>query len=233
LKALVTGASRGIGAAIARRLAGDGLSVFVNYSASAAAAGALARELGGAAVRADVSKHGDVAEMYGKTGGVDVLVCNAGVSAYGLLTDMSESEIDRVIGVNLRGAINCARVYAPYMVQKRSGVVLMLSSIWGITGASCEAVYSASKAGLIGLGKALAKELAPSGVRVNCIAPGIIETAMLSGFSDDEKAALAADTPLGRLGTPEDVANLAAFLCSEAASFITGQVFSPNGGYVI
>ncbi len=233
--ALITGGSRGIGAAIARRFAGEGFRVIINYNRSEAEAKALAAEIGGAAVRADVGDPKQVAAMADEIGvrfgALDVLVNNAGISRIGLFTDMTEAEWQRMINVNLGGAFRVTKSLIKPMIARLSGCVINISSMWGQVGASCEAAYSASKAGLIGLTKALAKELGPSGIRVNCIAPGVIETDMNAELSGDTISALADDTPLMRLGAPEDVADAAYFLAE--SGFITGQVLGVNGGFVI
>jgi len=229
--ALITGASRGIGEAIARALARDGFRVVINCSRSGERAGELAEELGGIAFTADVSDMDQVRQMYDEIGGVDVLVCNAGISEYGMFSDTTPEAWRRVFAVNTDGAYNCIQCALPDMIHKKSGVILTLSSVWGLHGASCEAAYSSSKAAIIGLTRALAKELGPSGIRVNCIAPGVIETDMMAGFSAEDKAELTDKTPLCRLGQPVDVAELAAFLVSDKADFITGQVIGVDGGF--
>lgn len=229
--ALVTGASRGIGEAIARALAQNGFKVVINCSNSEERARKLAEELGGIAFTADVSDMDQVKQMYDEIGGVDVLVCNAGISEYGMFSDTTPEAWRHVFAVNTDGAYNCIQCALPDMIHKKSGVILTVSSVWGVHGASCEAAYSSSKAALIGLTKALAKELGPSGLRVNCIAPGVIETDMMAEFSADEKAELVDATPLCRLGQPSDVAELAAFLASDKANFITGQIIGVDGGF--
>jgi len=230
-KALVTGASSGIGAAIALALARDGMYVAVNYSKSREAAESTAKQCGGKAVRADVSDPQQVRRMYDEIGEVNVLVCNAGISEYGLFSEISGEKWSRLFAVNVDGAKNCIQSALPGMIRDKSGCIVIISSVWGVKGASCEAAYSATKAALIGLTKSLAKELGPSGIRVNCVAPGVIETPMLDGFSDQDKAALADETPLCRLGRPEDVAGLVRFLCSGEAEFITGQIIGADGGF--
>ncbi len=230
-KALVTGSSRGIGAAAVRLLARDGWDVTVHYNRSRQAALALAAELGVPALQADVADSGQVAALFQAAGPVDLLVCNAGIAEYGLFTDTDEDAWRRLLAVNTDGAYRCCRAAIPYMVRQKAGNIILVSSVWGLYGASCEAAYSASKAALIGLTKALAKELGPSGIRVNCVAPGVIDTDMLARFDFADRQALMDETPLGRLGRPEDVAELIAFLASDRASFITGQIIGCDGAF--
>ncbi len=235
--ALITGAGRGIGAAVARRLRADGCTVVLNYLHSEAAARALAEELGGIALPADVSDSAQVAKMVDtvleKFCQLDILVYNAGVAWQGLTQDMSDADYRRVMGTDLDGAFYCCRAALGPMLRQKSGRIVTLSSMWGQVGGSCETAYSAAKAGVIGLTKALSKEVAPSGITVNCVAPGVIDTDMVAGLGPQTLAALAEETPLGRLGTVEDVAACVSFLCSEGGSFLTGQVLCPNGGLVI
>lgn len=240
--ALVTGGSRGIGAATALELARAGYAVAVNYRENAEKAAGIVKSIasGGGramAVSADISNSAAVARMFeeirAQFGGVDLLVNNAGVSYIGLLQDMSDADINRLISVNLVGAMLCSREAVKDMLHQKSGVIINVASMWGEVGASCEAVYSAAKAGLIGFTKALAKELGPSGIRVNCVSPGVIRTDMNSELTEDVIAELRKDTPLLRIGTPEDVAQAIAFLASERASFITGQTLPVNGGIII
>ena len=239
--ALVTGGSRGIGAAAAKELARLGFKVCVNYVSNEDAVHEVERQIkafGGTcrSYRADISNPSEVERMFSliesEMGSVDVLVNNAGISYIGLLQDMSESDIRRQINVNLFGAIYCSKCAAPDMIHKKDGVIINLSSMWGEVGASCEAVYSACKAGIIGFTKALAKELGPSGIRVNCVSPGVISTDMNSELSDETISELCEETPLLRIGTPDDVGKMIAFLASDDASFITGQIVSVNGGIV-
>ena len=229
--ALITGASRGIGAAVARSLAADGWEVVINYKDSADKAAALARELGARAVCADVSDEAAVAAMFDRIGPVGLLVCNAGICDYGLLTDLSPARWRELFAVNMDGMYHCCRAAIPAMVRDKAGCIITVSSVWGRYGASCEAAYSATKGAVIAFTKAMAKELGPSGIRVNCVAPGVIDTDMLADFDFADRAALAAETPLGRLGRPEDVAGLIAFLASEKASFLTGQIIGCDGGF--
>ena len=230
--ALITGGARGIGAACAIGLAEDGFRVIVGYNNSDEEAGYIAERIGGMSVKADVSDTASVRRMFDMIGHVDLLVCCAGVAHYGLFTDVTDSEWQHVFDVNIGGVIKCCRAAIPGMINEKSGRIILISSIWGICGASCEAVYSASKAAVIGLTKALAKELGPSGILINCVAPGVIDTDMLTSLTEETIKSLCTDTPLGRTGTPEDVAGVVRFLASDAAAFVTGQVISPNGGIV-
>lgn len=240
--ALITGASRGIGRAEARKFARSGWQVAANYHRSEERVQQLAEELAaeGCAltpVQADVSDPEQVQRMVQQVldsfGHIDLLVCNAGVARQGLLTDFSPEVWRRMMAVNLDGTFYCCRAVLPSMIRRQSGCIITTSSIWGIAGASCEVPYSAAKAGIIGLTKALAREVGPSGIRVNCIAPGVIDTEMNGEHSPEVMQQLAEETPLGAIGAPEQVADCALFLASEGASFVTGQVLSPNGGFLI
>lgn len=236
--ALVTGASRGIGAAIARTLSAEGCAVAVNYLRSREAAERLAGELGDAvAIRADVADAAQVADLLAQTeralGPVDILVNNAGIAEQKLFTDITEDEWDRLFAVDVKGMFLTCQAVLPGMIHRKRGSIVNLSSIWGLTGASCEVHYSAAKAAVIGFTKALAKEVGPSHIRVNCVAPGVILTRMNAALAPETMEALREETPLETLGTPEDVAAAVAFLAGENARFITGQVLSPNGGIVI
>lgn len=239
---LITGASRGIGRAAAELFAERGYRVLLNYRRSKAAAEELEREL--AARGADVMAYGadvaDRAQVYAmadacerRFGGVDVLVCNAGIARQGLFTDLTPEEWREMMEVHVDGAFHCCQAVLPGMIRKKEGSILLVSSIWGMTGASCEVAYSTAKAALIGMTKALAKEVGPSGIRVNCVAPGVVDTAMNAALDGETLASLREETPLGRLGTPREIAQAIVFLASPEASFITGQVLSPNGGFVI
>jgi len=239
--ALITGGSRGIGAAIAAALARAGYAVAINYNHSADAAETLAASLraeGHTAitVQADVSDPAQVAAMFqaveNQLGAVSVLVNNAGIAQQKLFTDLTDADWRRMMGVHLDGAFYCCRAALPAMIRVRYGRILNIASMWGQVGGSCEVHYSAAKAGLIGLTKALAKEEGPSGITVNCIAPGVVDTDMMASFSDEDRAALADETPVCRLGSADEVAAAAVFLCSRAAGFITGQVLGVNGGLV-
>ena len=240
---LITVASRGIGAACARRFARDGWKVAVHYYKSETEALALAEELRAAGaeavpVRGDLSDHAQAARAVegaqAALGHLDALVCNAGVALpVQLLTDTTDDQWRRVMGTDLDGVFFTLRAAIPGMVSRKRGAIVTVSSMWGVTGGSCEAPYSAAKAGVIGLTKALAKELGPSGIRVNCVAPGAIETDMTAFLTPEDRAALAGEAPLGRMGTPEEVAEAIRFLAGEEARFITGQVLRVDGGMVI
>jgi 3-oxoacyl-[acyl-carrier protein] reductase len=231
--ALITGASRGIGAACARALRRDGYDVVINYLSSEDRAKSLAMELGCRAVRCDVADRDEVDAMFREIGAVDILVCCAGISITGLFSDVTPDEWRRIFAVNVDGAYNCIQAALPHMIHEKAGSIVTVSSIWGITGASCEAAYSATKAAIIGLTKALAKELGPSGITVNCVAPGVIDTDMNKNLTPEDMESLKYETPLGMIGAPSDVAESVAFLVSPRARFITGQVLSPKGGFLI
>ncbi len=234
--ALITGASGGIGSAIAARLAQDGYMPVLHYCSHGEGMDEKAQAMGGFAIHADLGNPDEIANMIqqilDRTGRIDVLVNNAAISLNGLLTDITSDQRRRLFQVNVLGTIECSRAVLPQMIRRKSGCILNISSMWGQVGASCEVDYSASKAAVIGFTKALAQEVAPSGIRVNCIAPGVIRTPMLDCYDDETLRILAEETPVGRLGTPEDIAAAAAFLCHYSADFITGQVLGVNGGYV-
>lgn len=236
--ALITGASRGIGRAIAERLSSDGCNVAINYLYSRTEAEALSARLGSGAeiFCADVADRGAVHHMFEgimeRFGmGPDVLINNAGISHWGLFSEVGEDVWRRLFAVNVDGAFHCAQLALPHMLKERSGCIVNISSVWGVRGASCEAAYSASKAALIGLTKALAQELGPSGIRVNCVAPGVIDTDMNASHGGAALDALKEAAALNRRGTPEDVAGVVSFLCSSDAQFITGQVIGADGGF--
>ncbi len=230
-KALVSGASRGIGRACAEALSADGFRVVVNYRENREKAGELARRIGGEAIGADVSDPTAVKRMFDAAGDIDALVCNAGIALQKLFTDTSYEEWRRIFAVNVDGAYNLIRAALPHMIHEKRGRIVIVSSVWGVRGASCEVAYSASKAALTGLTRALAKELGPSGITVNCVAPGVIDTDMNAALDTEALAELADETPLCRLGTPEEVAEVVSFLCSEKAGFVTGQIIGVDGGF--
>ena len=240
---LITGASRGIGAATARRFARGGWDVSIHYHRSEEQARALARELAvldvrAETVRGDVSDPEEMARAVERAqralGPLDALVCNAGIALpIQLWTATTGLQWRQVMGTDLDGVFHTLQPAIPGMVSRKAGAIVTVSSMWGVTGGSCEAPYSAAKAGVVGLTRALAKELGPSGIRVNCVAPGAILTEMNGALTEEDREALARETPLGRLGTPEEVAEAIFFLAGEGARFITGQVLSVDGGMVI
>lgn len=233
MKALITGGSGEIGQAVCRKLAENGCSVYIGYANSREKAEILAEEISGTAIKLDVTKNSDISTAVEKTGGIDLLVNNAGVSEIGLFNCISAEKSREIMETNLVGAMNCARAFISGMISRKSGCIVNISSMWGQVGASCEVDYSASKAGLIGFTKALAKEVAPSGIRVNCVAPGFIMTKMNSHFSAEDLALIREEIPLGIFGEPRHVADAVAFLASGQAEYITGQVLAVNGGMVI
>ena len=235
---LISGGDRGIGAAAARAFYAAGARVAVLYHTHAEAAAALEQELPGCiAVQCDVASRASCEVAFHAVeqalGRVDVLVCNAGIAQQKLFTDITPDEWQHMLDVNLSGAFHLCQLALPGMIRRKAGRILTVSSMWGQTGGSCEVHYSAAKAGLIGLTKALAKEEGPSGITVNCVAPGVIDTDMMAAFTAEDKAALADETPVGRLGSADEVAKLLVFLAGEDAGYITGQVFGVNGGLVI
>ena len=229
--AVITGGSRGIGAAAVEAFAARGDRVYFLYEKEHAAAAAVAEKTGATAICCDVADGQAVREAFRQIGHVDVLVCNAGICQYGLMSMTSEETWDRVFAVNVKGIYHCVNAAMESFLQKQKGCVITVSSMWGQVGASCEAAYSASKGAVIALTQALAKELGPSGIRVNCVAPGVILTDMCADIDPEILEEMAQEAPVGRNGKPEDVAKAMDFLAD--AEFITGQVLPVNGGYVI
>jgi len=241
MSVLVTGGSRGIGAAIAERFATVGMKVAIHYLEAHEAANETARrclQYGGEVltVAADLRSKEQIRRMqekltqYGIT--PDILVNNAGVSHYGILSDVTEEDWDHVMDINLKGMFLCTQAFMPHMVRQKYGRIINVSSIWGIAGASCEVLYSTAKGGVNAFTKALAKELAPSGITVNAVAPGPVNTAMMERFDLSEKEAIAEEIPAGRFAEPEEIASLVYFLALPESGYINGQIISPNGGWL-
>ena len=236
-KVIVTGGSRGIGRACVELFSENGCAVAFIYCSNDDAADECSESTGAYAIKADLSDPDEVEWAYNKAveylGGVDVLVNNAGISESGLITDMTDDTWMKVINTNLSSAFYMSRAATHDLVRQQSGSIVNIGSVWGRCGASCEAAYSASKAGLRGLTLSLAKELGPSGIRVNCVEPGVIDTDMNACYDDDDMAELCEQTPLYRIGDPSEVAEVVYFLASEKASFITGQLIGVDGGFGI
>ena len=234
-RVLVTGGSRGIGAAAVRLFAAHGWQVIANYRCSEEQARTLAAETGCSLCRADVSEAEDRKKLLEFTentfGGIDVLVNNAGISLFGLFDTIPAAEVRQMYGVNLTGTVELCRLFLPQMLRRKSGCIVNVSSVWGISGASCEVDYSAAKAAVAGLTRALAREVGPSGVSVNCVAPGVIDTDMNSQLTYEEMLALTDEIPLMRLGTAEEAAKAIFFLASDDSAYITGQVLGVDGGF--
>ncbi len=237
---LITGASRGIGKEIAIEFAKKGYNIVLNYNNTKVED--LIKQIENLGVKvlpckADMSKFNEIKQMVDSAiktfGKIDVLVNNAGVSLTKLIQDCTQEEIEHVIAVNTIGVINMCKLVTPNMISEKAGRIINISSIWGEVGACIESVYSASKGAVISFTKALAKELSPSNINVNCVCPGVIDTDMLNEYSQQDKNELKNQTPLNRLGTPKDVANAVCFLASEEASFITGQVITIDGGFIL
>ena len=228
---VITGGSRGLGAAAVELFARRGDRVYFLYEKNHGAAKAVAEKTGATAICCDVANGEAVRKAFETVPEVDILVCNAGICHSGLMSAISEADWDRIFAVNVKGIYHCVNAAMPSFLKKQAGAVVTVSSMWGQVGASCEAAYSATKGAVIALTKALAKELGPSGVRVNCIAPGVILTDMCAAVAPEILEEMAQESPVGRNGTPYDVAKAIAYLADE--EFITGQVLAVNGGYVI
>ncbi len=228
---VITGGSRGIGAAAVRAFAQRGDRVYFLYEKNHDAAAAVAAETGAVPICCDVANSPQVRAAFAQIGHVDILICNAGIVHYGLMSMMEETDWDRLFDVNVKGIFNCVNAAMPAFLATHQGSIITVSSMWGQVGASCEAAYSATKGAVIALTKALAQELGPSGIRVNCVAPGVITTDMCANVDPEILKQMGSDTPVGRNGTPEDVAKAMVYL--SGAEFVTGHVLSVNGGYII
>ena len=228
---VITGGSRGIGAAAVELFAARGDRVYFLYEKNHEAAASVAEKTGATAICCDVADGQAVRAAFEKIGDLDILICNAGTVHYGLMSMMEETQWDRIFDVNVKGIFHCVNAAMPAFLKKHKGSIITVSSMWGQVGASCEAAYSATKGAVIGLTKALAKELGPSGIRVNCVAPGVILTDMCANVDPEILAEMAEEAPVGRNGTAMDVARAMEYLAE--AEFVTGQVLGVNGGYVI
>ncbi len=228
---VITGGSRGIGAAAVELFAAQGHRVYFLYEKNHDAAEKVANKTGATAICCDVADGQAVKSAFASIGDVDILICNAGICYSGLMSSLSEEQWDRIFDVNVKGIYHCVNAAMPAFLKKHAGSIVTVSSMWGQVGASCEAAYSATKGAVIALTQALAKELGPSGIRVNCVAPGVIMTDMCATVEPEILAEMASETPVGRNGTPMDVAKAMEYLAN--AEFVTGQVLPVNGGYVI
>lgn len=238
---MITGGSRGIGAAIAKRFAAEGVNIVIHYlqsheSANETARACMQHGVQVMTIAADLRSKDQLERMRDKLANhhmlPDILVNNGGISHYGMLADVTEQDWDDVMAVNLKGMFLCSQLFMPHMIAQRYGRIINVSSVWGISGASCEVLYSTTKGGMNAFTKALAKELAPSGVTVNAVAPGAVDTVMMEGFNPEEKAALQQEIPIGRFGRADEIASLVYFLSLPESSYITGQIISPNGGWL-
>lgn len=234
---LITGASRGIGAATAEIFSDNGYNVIINYNKNHERAKQIASKTGGNLIQADVSDIAQTEKMidsiiseYGK---IDVLVNNAGISVTGTFDSISDEDARRLFDVNIFGTFNCTKLVLPHMLHRKYGKIINVSSMWGQVGASCEVHYSASKSAVIGFTKALAKEVGPSGITVNCVSPGFISTDMTACYTKEEVNAICEEIPVGRTGSPYEVAQAVFYLASEQAAYITGQVLGINGGMIV
>ena len=228
---VITGGSRGIGAAAVELFAARGDSVYFFYARNEEAARTVAEKTGATAIRCDVSDSAAVEAAFRQIPDVDILICNAGISISGLINLLPESDWDRLFDVNVKGMYLCIRAAMPFFLKKHKGSIITVSSVWGQVGASCEAAYSATKGAVIAMTRALAKELGPSGIRVNCVAPGVIDTDMCACYDEETMEALASETPVGRNGTPVDVAKAMEYLAN--ADFVTGHILTVDGGFAI
>ena len=237
--ALITGASGGIGSEIALRLAKDGFEIAACYCSDENGIRELEEKLSQTETRfktykADVADYEEIKKVFADAteyfGGVSVLVNNAGISQQKLFTDITQEDFDRITAVNFKGVFNCCQCAVPFMIRKKSGKIINISSMWGVYGASCETVYSATKAAVIGFSKALARELAPSNIQVNCVAPGAVDTKMNNNLHADEKKAFAEEIPMGRFGTAAEIAGVVSFLASDDSDYVTAQVITADGG---
>ena len=228
---VITGGSRGIGAAAVELFASRGHRVWFLYQSNAEAAQAVAAKTGATPIRCDVADSSQVKAAFASIGTVDILICNAGICHYGLMSMMEEADWDRIFAVNVKGIYNCVNAAMPAFLRNQAGSIITVSSMWGRVGSSCEAAYSATKGAVIALTKALAKELGPSGIRVNCVAPGVIETDMCANLDPEVLAEMGQESCIGRNGTPMDVAKAMEYLAN--AEFVTGHVLNIDGGYVL
>ena len=228
---VITGGSRGIGAAAVERFAARGDKVWFFYAQNESAARVIAEKTGATAIRCDVSDSAAVEAAFRQIPDVDILICNAGISVSGLINQLAEEDWDRLFDINVKGIYLCIKAAMPAFLRKHSGSIITVSSVWGQVGASCEAAYSATKGAVIALTRALAKELGPSGIRVNCVSPGVILTDMCACYDEETLNSLAEETPVGRNGTPMDIAKAMEYLSE--AEFVTGHILTVDGGFAL